>query len=781
MKRRDRSGNGVSPLGSRAETKAHTPYAAKPQVGHLKGGAVAVGQGASAGFLDELAGLVNGLGGSAAGMPTIDPQRYTEGRDAIRDIDSRYAQAHPKTHFAEEVLGSIPTAIAAPGGPIAGAAAYGAAAGAGGANGDMLDRAVGAGVGGAAGAALGKAVSSVAPIAGELAGRIRGKLPSRFAPKAGERVMADAVGSEVPKLALNVAPETPVSPAEQRAVGLLLKRLTSDKRQVGNLIEDASSRPPEEPVTLMELGGHNQNVRGLARGARSVPSRAKTEIPEALYNRAEQEPILARNALEGAAGTEATDPAVLSKALEAGKRGRANARYTEAYAEPPIDDPAVLSIFRDPDVQRVYRGAVKAAKRDGVALPSIEELISGRTAKAQSAGEFESARTAGGDYRGDWLERTQDPGLLNEMHRLTQRVGTNEAAAPWARETDVGGVVSGHRTGRALFERDGKAIGSIDRELKRRGWTDDEITNELMSREEHAGMADEGQAAASQVGLPMQGFDYVKRSLDDFIGARMRSGKMGKNEARQLRNMLGDALEKVDKVRPKYAEARRQFGEDAQLGNMVELGQNALTMDDREITRQVAGMTPEQRSVFAKSWLDAAVKKIRETGDSQDVYQRLFGNQLKRDTFKALLGDRFNEVESAFARGGERMATKRMVLGGSNTVDKAGEAMDLETGGIPDALMRLVPGGGGPRAAMRSLGQSVLLNRMRGLTGETADALSPMLTAGSEGGPAARESLLGTLKKLRQAEIQQAARRTTQRSAGRITKPLAGAASQRQQ
>lgn len=631
-----------------AQTRANTPYSARPQVGNLKGSAVAAGQGLTAGFLDELGGLAASAGGTVAGMPQIDPSRYESARDEVRRVDASYAGEHPAAHLGAELVGAIPTAAALPGGPIAGGATFGALAGAGNSNGDMSDRALNAGIGGAVGAGLGAAISSATPAAKELAG----KVPkfSRFTKPTGP-VMADALASEVP----TVAPQA--SPAETRAAGLLLKRLASDNRDVGNLIADAQGRPVDEPVTLMELGGHNQNVRGLARGARSVPSKAKTEIPDALYARAQKEPVIARAALEDAAGTNAFDPAILQKALESGKKGRAKANYAEAYAEEPIADPEALAIFSDPSAPSIYRIAKRQATRDGVDLPDL--------AKVQS---------------GD---------------------------AP----------------------------------------------------------------------MPMQGFDYFKRGMDDYIQARQSRGKMGKNEARQLRGALSDALEKVDAQRPKYAVSRQVFSKDSQLESMVELGQNALEMDDRELARQVQAMTPNQKSVFAKSWLDAAVKKIRETGDNQDVYQKLFGNQLKRDTFKALLGDKFPQVEQAFARGSERMASKRMVLGGSNTVDKASEALDLEGGGIPDALMQLPFS---PRRAVHSLGQSVLLNRLRGLTGETADALSPMLTAGSEGGPQARESLIQTLQRLRAAEVRQSAQKATTRSAGRITRPLAAVAAQRQ-
>lgn len=652
----------------------------------------------SMGFADEIGSLApaaaNLIFGDVAGAKkAFTNRRLLQGQLRQRDEEAR--SANPKSYFGGELAAGIaaaPKALAKLG--IAkGGAAVGAAMGAGHAEGNLTDRAIGAGVGAAGGALVGKGVEKVvAPAVGYLASKaapyvrpvvdqvapVLKNLANRVGAGLEERGVGlstrDVSGASQPPNAsraaspvlgiLNRAQEVadayaPLS-SRERAQQLLLKNLGRDETSVGNLIADAQQLAPDSPMSVIDLA--DRNTMGAARGAAAVPSKAKTQIPKALNERAKLEHGRARTAIESAAGTEAGDPELVTAELV--KRTRENAKpvYEKAYANPPIEDPDVLALFKDEVFQDAYETAKRIAERDGVTLP-----------------------------------------------------------ASLTRDVTIDGV---------------------------RG--------------------------TEQVPIPVQGFDYVKQSLDDVIEKRMNSGKMGRKEARQLRDMLGGALKKVDEIAPDYKAARAQFAGDKEMEAAAEAGQEFLTTDDRKVARLVQDYTPGEREVYAQMALNAVDKALRSTGDTHDVYNRIFGNQLKRDALKALVGeDAFRGLQQEMEAIQRRGRSLRFVTSGSNTVPQLGEQLDMETTGIPTALLQLIKGN--PGKAAQSLGSSVLMNRMKGITGETADELGQMTTAGMQGGEAGRASFLDILTELRQAEENELKRRLTRQAIAPVTRPFSGA------
>lgn len=280
---------------------------------------------------------------------------------------------------------------------------------------------------------------------------------------------------------------------------------------------------------------------------------------------------------------------------------------------------------------------------------------------------------------------------------------------------------------------------------------------------------------SGKAAMPVQGFDLFKRGMDDYIESKMGAGKLGRNEARQLRDAMRESLDRVDEVRPNFKAARAQFAGDKEMEAAAEAGKEFLTTDDRKVARLVKDYTPGEREVYAQMALDAIDKTLRSTGDTHDVYNRIFGNQLKRDALKALVGDdAFQQLAATMEGVQRRTRTHRFVTGGSNSVDKLGEQLDLETPGIPTALLQLIKGN--PGQAAQSLGTSVLMNRMKGITGETAGELGQMTTAGMQGGEAGRASLIDILSELSQAEQRELQRKLTRQGIAPITQPFSGMA-----
>jgi hypothetical protein len=278
-----------------------------------------------------------------------------------------------------------------------------------------------------------------------------------------------------------------------------------------------------------------------------------------------------------------------------------------------------------------------------------------------------------------------------------------------------------------------------------------------------------GEPVTELVPQPVQSLDYIKRGLDDVIEAGMKKGSIGRTEARQLRGRLKDMLERVDAAVPEYAQARQQFAGDSRLREALDLGREFSKTDGREIQRKLADMTAGERDLYAEGALDDLTQQIRGSTDGHDVVRKIFGNDLKRESLKALVGDKeFAQLEAAMSAETRMTRTNRFVTGGSNTADKLAEQLDLDKGGIgPTALaaLRMKPG-----QMLANLSQSVLANRLAGVTGETANALSPMFTAGMGGNS---KELNDLIEQLIAYQAQQASRRATRAA---VTRPIAAQA-----
>lgn len=268
----------------------------------------------------------------------------------------------------------------------------------------------------------------------------------------------------------------------------------------------------------------------------------------------------------------------------------------------------------------------------------------------------------------------------------------------------------------------------------------------------------------------VQSLDYVKRGMDDLIESKMRTGKMGRTEARALKKRLSDMLERIDDARPEYAAARKQFGSDSKAIDALEMGRQFSKTDGREVQRFVAGLSPGDRALYVQGALDDLSQAIRNRGDGLDVVSTVFGSDEKREALRALLGDNGFEV-LAKAMGVEKkmLHTKRFTLGGSNTADKLAEQVDLDSAGIPQALLHFLRGNFAQ--GTQSLGSSVLLQRLQGVTEETANALAPKLIAGMNGD---RKALAEVIAALRKAEQREAVRRATRNAASRPLTGMAG-------
>jgi hypothetical protein len=279
-------------------------------------------------------------------------------------------------------------------------AAEGAVTGAGVSEGGLVERAKGGAVGGAVGAVAAPVVTGV--------GRGLGKVGTRVLDVTGLR--PSETGGAVSRLAGRVF-DTVEERASQRLAAALPegKDLARAVDQLGPIdpprssIETRMRSGTDRPLTIMDI---DENVAGVARAARGVQGRAKTELPRFLSERvAGQEKRVLDDAfrLTGAADQPRTttipgptigpevrlDPELGLPLVRPGERGSifettqeiitrrsklASPLYEAAY-EQSVPREVLGDVFDDDVFRKAYERGVRIAKREGVDLSPIGELL----------------------------------------------------------------------------------------------------------------------------------------------------------------------------------------------------------------------------------------------------------------------------------------------------------------------------------------------------------------------------------------------------------------------
>jgi hypothetical protein len=258
--------------------------------------------------------------------------------------------------------------------------------------------------------------------------------------------------------------------------------------------------------------------------------------------------------------------------------------------------------------------------------------------------------------------------------------------------------------------------------------------------------------------LPVQAIDYMKRGVDDLIETGADGNRMGRTEARALRQRLSGMLSRVDEQVPDYQAARSQFAGSSSALNMLEEGQQAVTTrrDPRELTIELARMNDSEREFFRRGMMDEMRRKMASAGDGADPVRVLMGNQEMRDMVRAVFPDdaSYQAFEQFMRNQQHQRGVARFVLGGSPTERIRAEREDLARFGDfkpSDLLAR-------PVAAAQRVVDRVGAPMIAGTEG-TVNELAKMLTS-----PAWNNSALpATLEKMKLEDLvrQQAARGVT--------------------
>src|SRR5690606_27267340 len=309
-------------------------------------------------------------------------------------------------------------------GLIAGGAGGGAAFGAGAAEGGLAERAEGALGGAVAGAILAPAVAGGVKLGGAIGRRLidvlglrprtRGNIPipdipePAAAPAAAEAAeeaggpLARALAAPPPpaegvggvrrrgiarprRREAGLASLSPVQSAEERALERITAALERDRTPIEQIAAAAQgAREAGKPATLMELAG--ENVRGVARAARAIPGRAKTEITEGLQRRtAGQEDRVISDLLETTGIRGRTNLVETTEEMIAARRAAAQPLYEAAYQKSVDVSGEIADALELPAFRRAYERGRAIARTEGVELPALP-----RTASARAGAPSES-------------------------------------------------------------------------------------------------------------------------------------------------------------------------------------------------------------------------------------------------------------------------------------------------------------------------------------------------------------------------------------------------------
>lgn len=239
-----------------------------------------------------------------------------------------------------------------------------------------------------------------------------------------------------------------------------------------------------------------------------------------------------------------------------------------------------------------------------------------------------------------------------------------------------------------------------------------------------------GAKISEQVPVSVQAFDYVKRGLDDVIEKRMKSGTIGRTEARQLRNMLDDAIEKVDAGNPDYAKARSQFAGDTRMMEALDQGRTIFKIHPDEAQRVLSKMSEGERELFRRGALESFADKVESVGSGNDVTRRVFDKTLDKKRLRLLFPDdaSFDAFGQQVAREARMNQSRNFIKGQSATADKLAELADV-MGFSLDDIANLAQGNVSTLAT--KLVSKGMRARAQGLTQAVADQVARRTTAGA--------------------------------------------------
>ena len=377
--------------------------------------------------------------------------------------------------------------------------------------------------------------------------------------------------------------------------------------------------------------------------------------------------------------------------------------------------PADPELFADLDAMRAGRRTQGPARGE-----SLLEFISKNGGVRDDGGDLAAIGADAWNRQGAWRSRAvRDDGLsLEQMADRARAAGyfddvadaTADSADNYQRisSQDMARAIDAELRGNPRFAR---SVGDTDRSanaalrsdrrnaleerLNREGIDISRASNADIARalrdaddaEARAMASMEGESPGPQVELipgetpSMQTLDYVKRGFDDVLeGSRNATGQLVLDtNGRAVQQLRRDYRAELDRLNPAYAAARASHASASQLQRATELGENFLSMEADEFSRQASRLNPAEREVAVAAARRAVERGAGTQGAAPGVAQRLSSGREQNIRNAALLENPI-PMQDAMRAEREGVMAARAVYPGSGSITSQAVSDQAQTG-----------------------------------------------------------------------------------------------------
>ena len=494
-------------------------------------------------------------------------------------------------------------------------------------------------------------------------------------------------------------------------------------------------------TTFVDLMDEGQRGLGRALATRQTP--ARQAVRELAEGRAERLPDRMAMQARRTMSDDPRSPAEIRDQLAASGRREAEPLYREAYSRQIEPSPVIDEMLSRPAGRAALQKAYTIARNEGRNPNELGMFVSTREAGSPAASprlpadpelfanlDAMRAGRRGGDLaaigadawnrQGAWRSRAvRDDGLsLEQMADRARAAGyfddvadaTADSADNYQRisSQDMARAIDAELRGNPRFAR---SVGDTDRSanaalrsdrrnaleerLNREGIDISRASNADIARalrdaddaEARAMASMEGESPGPQVELipgetpSMQTLDYVKRGFDDVLeGSRNATGQLVLDtNGRAVQQLRRDYRAELDRLNPAYAAARASHASASQLQRATELGENFLSMEADEFSRQASRLNPAEREVAVAAARRAVERGAGTQGAAPGVAQRLSSGREQNIRNAALLENPI-PMQDAMRAEREGVMAARAVYPGSGSITSQAVSDQAQTG-----------------------------------------------------------------------------------------------------
>lgn len=266
---------------------------------------------------------------------------------------------------------------------------------------------------------------------------------------------------------------------------------------------------------------------------------------------------------------------------------------------------------------------------------------------------------------------------------------------------------------------------------------------EIVNRPSGKSAMDRGLKIARDEGIPdnelfdaqgnytTKALHYMKMGLDDMIESAQRSGDNA--AARAYTIMKNELLGEVDRLNPAYAKARKVFAGHAANQRALESGRKAINAHPDQIRSEMSNMSQAEQEMYRRGFAQRVIEDVEKATDQGNAARRIFGNTVKRERIRAVLGDeKFAQLAERLGVEESMYASYRRTNVGSETAERMSAQGDFEefiAGQTPEmaAAFSRTAISGNISHLMHTLGLNGIASLLRGLSQRARGHIAKML------------------------------------------------------